>query len=329
MVELLFISGLSVAFLANLFSATVTAATPLILAALGEIAAERGGMLNLGVEGIMLMGALGSFVVALTTGNLALGFLAGTVIGVIAGALHAFLCVSLNADQVISGLMITLLGSALTAFLGTGWTNRSVDGLNKIYFPVIGEPLSVIPVFGEGLFYSTPTDFLALLLVPVVWYVLFRTNLGKEIISAGEGPESADTIGVPVFQLRYGVTIFGGALAGFAGAHLILGWINQWSTGMTAGFGWIAIALVIVSRWRPFGAVLVAYLFASLNALQIRVQGLELGNGIVGGLLLDPSFMAMYPYVATIIVLAWASRNESEDRLGRPEALAQVYKREE
>jgi simple sugar transport system permease protein len=321
-------TGISVTFFTNLFGATVTAATPLILAALGEIVAERGGMLNLGVEGIMLMGALGSFVVTLSTGSLFFGFLAGTLIGILAGTVHAFLCITLKADQVISGLMITLLGAALTAFLGTGYQNRSVDGLEKIYFPVVGEPLSAIPIVGEGLFYSTPTDFLALLLVPVVWYLLFRTNLGKEIISVGEEPEAADTVGVPVFKLRYGVTIFGSALAGLAGAHLVLGWINQWSSGMTAGLGWVAIALVIVSRWRPFQAVLVAYLFASLNALQIRVQGLTLGDGIVGGLLLDSTFIAIYPYLATIIVLAWASRKET-DRLGRPAALASAYKREE
>lgn len=323
------VAGISVDFATNLFGATVTGGTVLILAALGETVAERGGMLNLGVEGIMLMSALGSFIVALTTGSLGLGFLAGTLIGVLVGALHAFLSISLKADQVISGLMITLLGAGLTAFLGNDWANRSVDGLEKMYFPVIGEPLAAIPIVGEPLFYSTPTDFLALFLVPVVWYLLFRTNLGKEIISVGEDPEAADTLGVPVFRLRYGVTIFGSAMAGLAGSHLILSWINQWSTGMTSGLGWIALALVIVSRWRPFRAILIAYLFSSLNALQIRVQGLELGDGILSGLFLDPAFISIYPYLAAIVVLAWASRNESKNRLGRPEALAAAYRREE
>lgn len=329
MLDIPLTSGLSATFLTNVFGATVTAATPLILAALGEIVAERGGMLNLGVEGIMLMSALGSFIVTLTTGSIILGFAASVLIGVTAALLHAFLSVSLKADQVISGLMITLLGTAVTAFLGNEWANRSVDGLQPTYLPVVGEPLSTIPIIGEGLFYAMPTDYLAFALVPVVWYLLFRTNLGKEIIAIGEDPEVADTLGVSVFRVRYGVTIFGGALAGLAGGHLILAWINQWSNGMTAGLGWIAIALVIVSRWRPFRAFLVAYLFSSINALQIRIQGIELGDGIVGGLLLDPAFMATYPYVATIIVLAWASRNELGKRLGRPEALASAYKREE
>lgn len=319
----------STAFLTNLFGATVTASTPLILAALGEIVSERGGMLNLGVEGIMLMSALFSFMVALTTGSLALGFLTGILVGAVVGALHAFLSITLKADQVISGLMITLLGAAVTAFLGNEWASRSVDGLEKMYFPVIGEPLSAIPIIGEGLFYATPTTFLALLLVPAVWYVLFRTNLGQEIISLGEDPQAADTVGVSVFRLRYGVTIFGSALAGLAGAHLILAWINQWSNGMTSGLGWIAIALVIVSRWRPFYALGVAYLFSVINALQIRIQAVDLGNGLIGGLLLDPAFIAIYPYLMTIVVLAWVSRNEMDKRLGRPEALASPYKREE
>jgi simple sugar transport system permease protein len=319
----------SVDFVTNLFGATVTASTPLILAALGEIVAERGGMLNLGVEGIMLMSALFSFIVTLTTGSLALGFLTGLVVGVLAGLLHAFLSITLKADQVISGLMITLLGAALTAFIGQDWASRSIDGLEKMYFPIIGEPLSAIPVIGEGLFYATPTDFLALLLVPVVWYGLFRTNLGQEIIAIGEDPEAADTVGVPVFRLRYGVTVFGSALAGLAGSHLILAWINQWSDGMTSGLGWIAIALVIVSRWRPFYALGVAYLFSVIQALQIRIQAIDLGDGLVGGLLLDPAFISIYPYVMTIVVLAWVSRNELDKRLGRPAALASAYRREE
>jgi simple sugar transport system permease protein len=286
-------------------------------------------MLNLGVEGIMLLSALFSFIVVLTTGSLFLGFLTGIVVGMIAGLLHAFLTVSLKADQVISGIMITLLGASVTAFVGAGWASRSVDGLEKMYFPVIGKQLSAIPLIGEALFFSTPTDFIAILMVPVVWYGLFKTNLGQEIIAIGEDPEAADTVGVPVFRLRYGVTLFGGAMAGLAGAHYILAWINQWSTGMTNGLGWVAVALVIVSRWRPVYALGVAFVFSSLNALQIRVQGLELGDGLVGGLLLDPSFVSIYPYVATIVVLAWASRRERDGRLGRPESLASPYTREE
>lgn len=323
------VAGISAAFLANVASAALTATTPILLAALGEIISERAGILNLGVEGTMLMSALFSFIIALSTGSLFLGFLAGIAVGVVVGAVHAFLSVSLKADQVISGLMITLLGAALTVFFGTAWSQRSIDGVEKVFFPVIGEPLSAIPVVGRALFYSTPTDFLALFLVPLTWYGLYRTNLGQEVIAVGEDPETADTVGVSVTRVRYGATILGSALAGLAGAHLILAWLNQWSNGMTAGMGWIAIALVIVSRWRPFRALGVAFVFATLRVLQIRIQGFELGSGLIGDVLLNPSFFALYPYIATIVVLAWAARREGDDRLGSPSALAQAYRREE
>lgn len=329
MYEMVILQGISGTFVTNLFGATVTAVTPLILASLGEIVVERGGMLNLGVEGIMLVGALGSFIVSLTTGSLLFGFLTGMLLGAVAGLIHAFLTITLKADQVISGLMITLLGTALSAFIGNDWTSRSIDGLDKMYLPLVGRPLSNIPIVGEALFYAMPTTFLAFGLLPVTWYGLFRTNLGREIIAVGEDPEAADTVGVPVFHIRYGITIFGSVLAGLAGAHLILATINQWSTGMTSGLGWIAVALVIVSRWRPFYAVAVALLFAMIQALQIRIQSVQLGDGLIGGVLLDPAFIAIYPYVMTIVVLALASRKESEDRLGRPTALASAYKREE
>lgn len=329
MYNTIILQSISVPFVTNLFGATVTAVTPLILASLGEIVVERGGMLNLGVEGIMVVGALGSFMISLTTGSLLLGFLTGMLLGAIAGLIHAFLTITLKADQVISGLMITLLGTALTTFIGSDWTSRSIDGLDKMYLPLVGRPLSNIPIVGEALFYAMPTTFLAFGLLPVTWYGLFRTHLGREIIAIGEDPEAADTVGVPVFQIRYGITIFGSVLAGLAGAHLILATINQWSTGMTSGLGWIAVALVIVSRWRPFYAAAVALLFAMIQALQIRIQSVQLGDGLLGSVLLDPAFIAIYPYVMTIVVLALASRKESEGRLGRPTALAREYKREE
>lgn len=327
MYNILVLQGISVTFVTNLLGAVVTVSTPLILAALGEIVVERGGVLNLGVEGIMLMSALGSFIVTLTTSSLMLGFLAGILIGAVAGLIHAFLTITLKADQIISGLMITLLGTAISAFIGNDWTNRSIDGLDKMYLPLVGRPLSNIPILGEALFYSAPTTFLAFVLVPVTWYGLFRTNFGREIIAVGEDQEAADTVGVPVFRIQYVITIFGSALAGLAGSHLILATINQWSNGMTSGLGWIAVALVIVSRWRPFYAAGVALLFAVLQGLQIRIQSIELGDGLVGGVLLDPAFIGMYPYIMTIVVLALAARAESKGGLGRPSALASAYKR--
>jgi simple sugar transport system permease protein len=323
------VTGLSMAFLTGLVDAMTKAATPLLFAALGEIVAERSGVLNLGIEGTMLMGALSAFVVTVTTGSLWLGFGVGMLVGGLAGLLHAFLCVTLKADQVISGLMITILGTAITTFFGGDWTDRNIEGLGDVYFPVVGRALVDVPIVGEAFFHTTPTDYVALLLVPVVWYVVFHTNLGLEIDAVGEDPESADTVGVPVFRLRYLTTVFGGVLGGLAGAHMSLAWIQQWSNGMTSGLGWIAIALVIVSRWRPFYALAVAYVFATFNALQIRMQGIDVTGGPIVETLTNPIFMGMYPYLATIVVLAWVSRGEVSARLGGPSALAVPYTREE
>lgn len=328
--EPLVLGGVTIAFVTGLVDAMTKAATPLLLASMGEILSERSGVINLGVEGTMLVGALSGFIATVTTGSLLIGFAVGSLVGVVMGALHAFLCITLKADQVISGLMITLLGAAVTTFFGGAWSDSTVDGLGDVYFPVIGRFMAEnVPIVGEAFFHTTPTDYLALALVPIVWYVAYRTNLGLEIMSVGEDPETADTLGVSVFRLRYATTIFGGALAGLAGAHMSIGWIQQWSAGMTSGFGWIALALVIVSRWRPFRALAVAYIFASLNALQIRMQALEITGGPILETVTNPTFMGMYPYLATIAVLAWSSRGEVAEKLGGPSALAQPYTREE
>lgn len=321
--------GVSPSFLAGIIGAMLTASTPLVLAALGETVAERSGVLNLGVEGIMLMSALLSLVVTVWTGSMFLGFVAGMLVGALAGGFHAFLCVTLNADQVISGLMITFIGIALTVFFGGGWAGRSVDGLDDMYFPVIGEPLSRIPVIGEAIFYTTPTDFLALLLVPVFWYGMFRTNAGIELIAVGESAEAADTLGIPVFRVRYLATIIGGTMAGLAGAHYMLAWITQWSPGMTAGLGWIAIALCIVGRWRPVPILLAAWVFGFFKAMEIRIGGVNVDYGLVSDVLLDPAFFGMYPYLATILVLWWAASRESEGSLGMPSEMVVPYRREE
>jgi simple sugar transport system permease protein len=321
--------AIQVGFVSGLLDATTKAATPLILAGLGEIVAERAGVLNLGVEGIMLMSALTSFAVSVWTGSLFLGFGAGVLVGMVAGGLLAFLSVTLKADQVISGLMITLLGTALTNFFGGAWMDRRAPGLSDTYLPVVGRLLADIPIVGEALFHTTVTDYIAIALVPVVWYGLFRTNLGREIIAVGEDPETADTLGIPVFRLRYGATIFGSALAGLAGSHLVLAWIGQWSTGMTSGLGWIALALVIVSRWRPLFLFGIAYAFAMIEAMEIRLQAVEIDGGPIVQVLTEPTLFAMYPFIATIVVLAWSSSRETGDRLGNPTAITIPYTREE
>jgi simple sugar transport system permease protein len=313
----------------NLLDATIRASTVLILAGLGELITQRSGVLNLGVEGMLLFSALGSFMTVATTGSYALGFVAGVLIGVTIAALHAFFSVSLNANQVISGLMITLLGQGVTTYFGQAYTATSIDGLPTTTLPVVGDLLAGIPVLGQVLFTNTATDFLTLGLIPLTWYFLFRTELGLEIISVGEAPGAADASGVRVSRLRYLSTMLGGAFAGLAGAHLSLGLVGLWSAGMAAGRGWIAVALVFVAQWKPLRLVGVAYIFAFLDALTIRISTFEVAGGPLVETLTNPAVMAMYPYIATVVVLVLASRATLEQRLGGPAALAQPYRRSE
>lgn len=323
-----------VSFLAGLLDATVQAATVLLLAGLGELISERAGVLNLGVEGMMLVGALGGFIVTVVTGSYWLGFAAGIVLGMLLALVHAFLCITLKSNQVISGVMLTLLGTGITTFFGSAWVEESIDG-----FPQIAIPLLVdIPVVGEAFFRSTATDYLALFMVVVVWYFLNHSNLGLEMISVGEDPEMADTMGVSVFRLRYLAVLIGGGFAGAAGAHLSLAFSQLWVPGMTAGRGWIAVALVIFAQWRPRRMLVGAYLFGLLDALQLRSQSLSLTLGPDAPLaslvnpvvefLMTPQIMGTYPYLATIVVLAYAVIRTKSDRLAVPSALLQSYSRE-
>ncbi|WP_458209854.1 ABC transporter permease [Haladaptatus sp. NG-SE-30] len=327
-----------VGFLAGLLGATVQAATVLIFASLGEIISERGGVLNLGVEGIMLVGALSGFIVTVITGSYWLGFFAAILLGAAMSSIHAFLTISLKSNQVISGIMLTLLGIGLTTFFGQQWVSKSITGFPQMTLPIVGKYLVEIPIIGEALFRSTAPDFIALALVPVVWYFLFRTNLGLEIISVGEDPETADTMGVGVFKMRYLCVLLGGAFAGAAGAHLSLAYSQLWVPGMVAGRGWIAVALVIFAQWRPERALVGAYLFGLLDALQLRSQAisLQLNAGTpladlvnpVLEFLMHPTIMATYPYIATILVLVFTVVRLENKQLGVPAALLEPYSRE-
>ncbi|MFB6173551.1 MAG: ABC transporter permease [Halobacteriales archaeon] len=321
-------------FLVGVLDATVRAGTPLLLAGLGELISERGGVLNLGVEGMMLVGALVGFATTVVTGSPWLGFAAGTAAGGAMAAIHAVLCITLKADQVISGVMLTLLGTGLTTYFGQAWVSRQIEGFATVGIPVLVE----IPLVGPALFRNTPTDYLALLTVPAAVYLLFRTNLGLEMIAVGEDPEAADTMGVPVFRLRYLAVLLGGVFAGAAGAHLSLSFSGLWVTGMTAGRGWIAIALVIFAGWRPWRVLVGAYLFGGVDALVLRSQAIAfsvppaapLADVVnpVAALLTRPGVMAMYPYLATVAVLVVASENTLRRRVGAPSALLENYSRE-
>lgn len=326
-----------VTFIEGLLSATITATTPLLLACLGEIISERGGVLNLGIEGIMLVGALTGYAVTGITGDPWAGLLAGITVGVVFSSLHAFLSISLKADQVISGIMVSLLGIGITSFLGNPWVGRPVDTFDQMLFPVVGQFLVEIPVLGPAIFLNPPTDYIAFALVPVVWYFLFRTNLGLEIIAVGEDPETADSAGVNVTRRRYIAVLLGGAFAGAAGAHLSLAFAQLWAAEMVAGRGWIAIALVIFVQWRPVRAVFGALLFGLISAFVIRSQSVDLigllsfGSDTLAGVLsvaFNPTVMPMYPYVVTILILTFISWKATTEEIGAPSAILKPYIRE-
>lgn len=324
-----------VSFVAGMVDATISAGTIFIIAALGEIIAERAGILNLGMEGMMLVGALSGYATTVVTGNPWFGLLVAIFGGILMSAIHAFLCISLKSDQVISGVMLTLLGTGLTTYFGSQWTQYSINGIKKQTIPFIGEYLLQIPIIGPAVFRNPPTDYLAFLLIPAVWYLLFRTNLGLELISVGEDPETADTMGVSVFRLRYLAVLTGGALAGLAGGHLSLAYSQIWTGGLTAGRGWIVVALVIFARWRPLYAVAGAYLFGMLEALQIRIQSLTLtidgGPVIVNEVIkfvTHPEIMSTYPYFITVAILAITVARSEQGESAVPSALLKSYSRE-
>lgn len=311
---------------------TVRLATPLLFAAMGEVIAERSGVLNLGVEGMMLGGALGGFAVTVVTNSPVVGLFGGIAVGMSLALVHAVLCITLKADQVISGIMLTLLGTGLTTYFGSSWVGERIDGFDTVTIPVLSE----IPVVGEAFFSVTALDYLALLLVPVVWYLLFRTNIGAEIFAVGEDPETADTAGVSVFRIQYACVLIGGAFAGAGGAQLSIAFTNFWATEMVAGRGWIAVALVIFAQWQIWRVLVGAYLFAAVDALSFRSGG-TVGDQLLGqelladlaNVLVNPQVMETYPYIATILVLWYVMRRGNLNELGAPRALLQPYSREQ
>ncbi len=325
-------------FLLGLMGAVVSASTVLILAGLGELISERAGILNLGVEGMILVGALTGVIGTVMTGSYWIGFAVGSICGLLMSAIHAFLCISLKADQAISGIMLTLLGTGLTIYFGEGWSDAQFTRFPDQTLPIVGDLLVELPILGPIVFEGPATNFIALGLVVVVWWLLTRTNVGLEIISVGEDPETADTMGVSVFRMRYLAVLVGGLLAGAAGAHLSLAFTGIWTNDIVAGQGWIAVVLVIFARWRPWRLLAGAYVFGLFNSLRFRTQGLDLtlpAEFPLAGLLnpvieflFNPAIMSTYPYIATLVVLAATVVLSREGDSAQPAALMQAYSRE-
>ncbi|MCD6290835.1 MAG: ABC transporter permease [Anaerolineae bacterium] len=316
---------MSLALLASILAVTIRAGTSLLYATIGEILTERSGILNLGLEGIMLMGAMSAFAAAYHSGSLWVGVMTAMAVGGALALIHAFLSITLRADQVVSGLSLTIFGAGLSSFLGQrlGPDSKPLVGLIGPQFERLPLPgLSGIPFLGESFFRQDLLVYLMYLLVPLVWYFLYRTRPGLHLRAVGENPRTADAMGINVLGARYLYTVLGGMLVGLGGAHLSLAYTPGWTDNLTGGRGWIAIALVIFAMWDPLRAVVGAVLFGGINAVQFRMQA--------AGTTIPAAFLNMLPYVFTVVVLVVITWWEAfRKRVGAPAALGVPYMREE
>lgn len=281
-----------------IISGTVIGATPLIFAALGELVVERSGVLNLGIEGMMLIGAVTAFGIAFAGYSPILAALVAMLAGATAALMFAILALTLRANQYAAGLALTLVGAGLSTFFGDGFGAAPLTAITQISIPF----LSSIPVIGPLLFRYDPMVYIAIALVPIIWFALYRTKAGLVIRVIGESPQSAHAIGYNVIRVRYLATLFGGAMAGLSGAYVALAYTPLWIPNITAGKGWIALALVVFSGWRPVRVMLGAWLFGGVTILQLHAQGF--------GIDVPSELLSALPYVATIFVLVVISRNK-------------------
>lgn len=289
------------------------AATPLLLAAIGELVVERSGVLNLGVEGMMIMGAVTGFGVALMTGNPFLGAFAAIIVGALFSLLFAFLTLTLVTNQVATGLALTLLGLGLSGMIGESFVGRPGVRLPRLDVPVLSE----LPIVGRLLFSQDIIFYISVFLtLGVVWF-LFYTKSGLTLRSVGDNPSSAHALGIKVIRIRYVAVLFGGACAGLAGAHLSLVYVPQWVENMTAGRGWIALALVVFASWRPLRVLAGAYLFGAVSIGQLHAQALGIG--------VPSQLLSALPYLATIVVLVLISRNRRLTMVNTPASLGRPF----
>ncbi|MFZ5644494.1 MAG: ABC transporter permease [Bacillota bacterium] len=301
-----------------ILATAITAGTPILYAALGELLAERSGVMNLGVEGMMLIGAVSGFMTAVSFKDPWAGVIAAMLAGGAAALIHAVLTVTLRANQVVSGLALTIFGTGLSGYLGKNYIGIPLP------VPFKSQPLGMlgdIPFIGPIFFNHDPLVYITYLLVPAMWLYIYKTRPGLHLRAIGENPSAADSLGVKVFLSRYLYVVAGGMLAGLGGAYLSLAYAPSWLENMTAGRGWIAVALVIFAIWNPLRALLGAYIFGGIDALGFRLQVL--------GVMFPPFFLQMMPYIFTVIVLIIVIGRKGAARTGSPKALGLAFDREE
>jgi len=299
--------------LTQLVMLSLAAGTPLVFAALGELVVEKSGVLNLGVEGMMLVGAVTSFIVAAATQSPWLGVAAGALAAAALSLVFAVIALTLRANQVATGLALSLFGVGLSAFIGRPYLSVVIDGIGPLAVPALSE----LPFVGKLLFGHNPLVYASLALFAVLQWFLYRTRAGLVLRAVGEAPQSAHAIGYRVIAIRYAAVLFGGACAGLGGAYLAVAYTPSWVEGMTAGRGWIALALVVFATWKPWRVIVGAYLFGSVTLAQFQAQA--------SGVAVPSQLLAMLPYLATIIVLAIISRDAATIRLNAPASLGKPY----
>lgn len=314
-----------------IMQAGVATGTVLLFATMGEILAERSGVLNLGLEGMMLMGAMSAYSVTIATGNPWLGVLVGMLAAGLLSQIHAFITITLRGDQVVSGLALTFLGTGIALVLGDGLSKAGTVAL----LPNFSIPLlTVIPLIGP-IFFTNQNIlvYVGFLITPLIWYFINRTKPGMHLRAVGEYPAAADALGINVFSLRYIYVFIGGMFAGLAGATISLAVSPGWFSEMTtAGQGWIAIGLVIFAQWDPFRAMFGSFVFGALRRLILDIQGPTIILGLTNPFYYNPYygfFLEMLPYAFTIIVLVIGSREAIRKRIGAPAALGIPYIRGE
>jgi simple sugar transport system permease protein len=303
--------------LIGIVTGAIRFATPYLFASIGEMFAQRSGVVNLGVDGIMLMGAFAGFFVALNvagTGGLWLGLLAAAIVGLLMGLLMSVISVTLKAEQGISGIGLYIFGLGLSSLLFrvTIGTVRTVEGFKPLAIPLLGD----LPVIGEVFFRNSIVVYGAFLLVPIAWFILEKTTWGLKIKAVGQNPAAADTLGVNITRVRYVCVCLGGALAGIAGASMSLSLVNLFQDNLTAGLGFIAVALVYFGGWRPLGILIGALLFSTINSLQLFMQ--------VAKVPISSDVANMLPYIITIIALMFPI-----NRARQPAALNKPFERGE
>ena len=298
---------------ANLAISVVTASTPLLIAASGELVAEKSGVLNLGVEGMMLIGAIAGFAAAHQSGNALVGVAAAAGAGALIALVFAILTLSFLANQVATGLALTIFGHGLAALLGAGYVGMPAPVLHAVSIPL----LSRIPFFGAVLFDQNVLVYFSWVMLALIAWFFNKTHAGLIIRAVGDSHDAAHAMGYPVIRIRYASVAFGGAMAGIAGAYLSLFYSPLWSQDLIAGRGWIALALVVFAAWRPFWLLVGAYLFGGITFLSLYLQGL--------GVAIPSPLISALPYVGTVVVLVLISRDARRIRLNQPACLGKYF----